>query len=170
MSPQDFQSKILPVKNKLFRFSLRIVNDATEAEDIVQEVFINLWKNREHICQISNVEAWCMTATRNLSIDKLRSKHKRVDGIKPGFDLQDKAPDPYRQTVTNDIIGLVKKMMEQLPEKQKHIMHLRDIEGLSYQEIAGALELSLDQVKVNLFRARKAIRAQLLKYELRSSR
>ncbi len=149
---------------------MRIVNSATEAEDIVQEVFIKLWKNREHMNQIANVEAWCMTATRNLSIDKLRSKHKRVDGIKQGFDLHDKAPDPYRQAVTNDIIGLVKDMMEQLPEKQKNIMHLRDIEGLSYREIADGLELSLDQVKVNLFRARKTIRARLLKYELKSSR
>lgn len=136
----------------------------------MQEVFIKLWNNREHMEQIANVEAWCMTATRNLSIDKLRSKHKRVDGLKPGFDLKDNTPGPYQQAVTNDTIGMVKKLMEALPEKQKLIMHLRDIEGLSYKEIADALEFSLDQVKVNLFRARKAIRVQLLKYELKGSR
>jgi len=148
---------------------MRIVNSETEAEDIVQEVFIKLWNNREHSDQIANIEAWCITATRNLSIDKLRSKHKRTEGIKSGFDLLDKTPGPYRQAASNDIIGMVRKMMEQLPEKQQHIMQLRDIEGLSYQEIAAGLDLSLEQVKVNLFRARKTIRVQLLKYELKCS-
>ena len=163
MNLQQFQSNVSQIKNKLFRFSLRIVGQAAEAEDVVQEVFIKLWNNRDFMDESSNLEAWCMTATRNLSIDKLRSKHRRLEPIKAGFDLLDKTPTPYQKTVESDVFSQVKSMMDDLPEKQKFVMHLRDIEGLTYQEIADSLEIPLDQVRVNLFRARKAVKERLVK-------
>lgn len=132
---------------------------------MVQEVFIKLWKNKDHLDQINNLDAWCMTATRNLSIDKLRSKYQQVQQLHPGMDREDKAPTPYHTTASKDLVEQVRKFMKQLPEKQQQIMHLRDIEGYTYQEIAEALDISLEQVKVYLFRARKAVREQLLKQD-----
>jgi len=163
MNLQQFQSNVSQLKNKLFRFSVRIVGHAAEAEDVVQEVFIKLWNNREFMDELSNLEAWCMSATKNLSIDKLRSKHRRLEPIKAGFNLLDKTPTPYQKTVESDVFFHVKSMMDGLPEKQKFVMHLRDIEGLTYQEIAEALGIPLDQVRVNLFRARKSVRERLVK-------
>jgi RNA polymerase sigma-70 factor (ECF subfamily) len=168
MNLQEFQSTILPMKNMLFRFALRFVRQAAEAEDIVQEVFIKLWNNRENLGPDANLEAWCLTATKNLSIDKLRSKHRRLEPIKPGFDLHDNAASPYQQAVENDVFSKVKNALEELPEKQRLVMHLRDIEGLQYQEIADALDISLDQVKVNLYRARLAVRDCLVKLQVRN--
>ncbi|MEO1261864.1 MAG: RNA polymerase sigma factor [Bacteroidota bacterium] len=166
MTKQEFKANILPIKNKLFRFSFNIVNDAAEAEDVVQEVFIKLWKQRENIEQIKNIEAWCMRATRNLSIDKIRSKHRRTEGFQEGFDMKDEAPSPYQQAAGNDIFSKIKNLMRRLPDKQRMVMELRDIEGLSYQEVADALEISLDQVKVNIYRARLAMRKELEKMNL----
>lgn len=166
MNLQEFQSNILPIKNKLFRFAMRIVNHAAEAEDVVQEVFIKLWNNRQQMDAIQNVEAWCITATKNLSIDKLRSKHQRMQPMKAGFDLPDRSATPYQATVTHDVFDRVKSLMDSLPDKQRDIMHLRDIEGMTYQEIADVLGLPLDQVKVYLFRARKAVREGLTKMEI----
>ncbi|MCB0518648.1 MAG: RNA polymerase sigma factor [Lewinellaceae bacterium] len=166
MTTRQFKSDILPIKNKLYRFALRIVNHAAEAEDVVQEVFIKLWNNREQMEAISNVEAWCITATKNLSIDKLRSKHKRLQPIKAGFDLHDQSESPYQATAGHDVFETVKKLMDNLPDKQRDIMHLRDIEGMHYQEIADALDIPLDQVKVYLFRARKAVRESLAKLQM----
>lgn len=138
-----------------------IVNHAAEAEDVVQEVFIKLWdKHREG--EIQNWEAWCLTAAKNLSIDKLRSRHQRLQPIQAGFDLQDSAATPLQATIENDVFAQVKKLMNALPQSQRDIMQLRDIEGMSYQEIADALSLSLDQVRVYLFRARKAVREGLM--------
>ena len=107
---------------------------------------------------ITNIEAWCITATRNLSIDKLRSKHQRLQPIAAGFDLHDHSATPYEAVVTNDVFDQVRSLLNRLPEKQRDIMHLRDIEGLSYQEISEALNVPMEQVKVYLFRARKAVR------------
>lgn len=166
MNRQEFQIQISKIKNKLFRFSFNIVNDAAEAEDVVQEVFIKLWKKRDHLAEINNIEAWCMRVTRNLSIDKTRSKHRRTEGFKEGFDMKDEAPSPYQQMAGGDIFSKIKKLMQLLPDKQRMVMELRDIEGLSYQEVAEALEISLDQVKVNIYRARIAMRKELEKLNL----
>lgn len=162
MNQQEFKTKILPMKNRLYRFALGIVGQAAEAEDVVQEVFIKLWNNRQQMAAISNVEAWCITATKNLSIDKLRSKHQRVVPMAAGFDLSDHAATPYEAAVTNDTISRVRNLMKHLPEKQRDIMQLRDIEGMSYQEIAETLKVPMDQVKVYLFRARKAVREGMM--------
>lgn len=166
MNLEQFTSDILPIKNKLFRFALRIVNQVAEAEDVVQEVFIKLWNNRQQMDTVQNVEAWCFTATKNLSIDKLRSKHQRLQPLKAGFDLHDQAATPDQAAAGQDVFDQVKKLMQNLPEKQREIMHLRDIEGLTYQEIADVLGLPLEQVKVYLFRARKAVRQGLTNLEL----
>ncbi|MBK8564264.1 MAG: RNA polymerase sigma factor [Saprospiraceae bacterium] len=158
MNHQDFKTKILPIKNRLYRFALGIVGQPAEAEDVVQEVFIKLWNQRNHLDAITNIEAWCITATRNLSIDKLRSKHQRLQPIAAGFDLHDHSATPYEAVVTNDVFDQVRSLLNRLPEKQRDIMQLRDIEGLSYQEISEALNVPMEQVKVYLFRARKAVR------------
>lgn len=170
MNLEQFTSDFLPIKNRLFRFAMRIVDHAAEAEDVVQEVFIKLWNNRHQLAGIQNVEAWCITATKNLSIDKLRTKHRRVQPMKAGFDLHDRSATPFQAAAGNDVIQQVKNLMDALPEKQRDIMHLRDIEGMTYQEIAEALDLPNEQVKVYLHRARKAVREGLTKLEINTLR
>jgi RNA polymerase sigma-70 factor (ECF subfamily) len=166
MTTRQFKTDILPIKHKLYRFALRILHHAAEAEDVVQEVFIKLWNNREQSGTISNVEAWCITATKNLAIDKLRSKHRRLQPLNPALDPHDQGSSPYQITAGQDVFETVKKLMDSLPEKQRDIMHLRDIEGMQYQEIAEALDIPLDQVKVYLFRARKTVREALSKLQM----
>jgi RNA polymerase sigma-70 factor (family 1) len=165
MNHHDFKTQILPMKNRLFRFALGIVGQTAEAEDVVQEVFIKLWNNRQQLENITNVEAWCITATKNLSIDKLRSKHQRMVPMSAGFDLRDHSATPYEEAVTHDVFDQVRALINRLPEKQRDIMQLRDIEGMSYQEIADTLNVPMDQVKVYLFRARKAVR-EGMRYEV----
>lgn len=162
MDLENFKNSVLPLRDKLYRFAFRFVGDVAEAEDVVQEVFIKLWDKRQYMEQVNNLEAWCMQATRNLSIDKLRSKHKRLLPIPNGFDLNSPAATPDQLAEGRDAIRHIKNLMAQLPEKQRMVMQCRDIEGMSYQEIADVLQIPVNQVKVNLFRARKAIRTQLI--------
>ncbi len=161
----DFKNKVLPNKNKLFRVALRIVGDAAEAEDVVQEVFIKIWKRRADFSNIKNIDAFCMQMTKNLAIDKTRSKHKRTQELGLGVDFATHSANPHQQTETNDTISRIKRLVEQLPEKQQLVMQLRDIEDLSYIEISKALDMPMNQVKVNLFRARKKIRELLINRE-----
>ena len=166
MNIKEFQNTILPIKNTLYRLAKRVVGETSEAEDVVQEVFVKIWNQRTQLTEITNVEAWCMRLTKNLSIDKLRSKHRRTEAFHPEFDQADDQQTPYQFVETNDTMQQIENMMNALPEKQKMVMHLRDIEGLAYQEIAEALEIPLNQVKVNLFRARKQVREQILASEI----
>lgn len=162
MSLEEYTHMIMPFKNKLYRQSLRILGNMAEAEDVVQEVLIKLWKNKDELEKYNSVEALCMRMTRNLSIDKLRSKHKRVEALPEYADFESKDSSPYRKAELKDTVDQVKKMVAQLPEKQRLVFQLRDMDGLTYQEIADTLEISMQQVKVYIFRARKKIRLQLL--------
>lgn len=162
MEIKEFTNKILPIKDKLFRFSFRILGNMQEAEDVVQEVFINLWNKRLDISDLNNVDAFCMTMTKNLSLDKLRSKHKRVVPMPENYDVAQLTANPLQLTEQNDLLNTVETMINQLPEKQKLVIQLRDIEGYSYKEISELLKMSLDQVKVNLFRARKTVKTKLI--------
>ena len=161
----NFEQLTYHIKDKLYRFSLRITGNAPEAEDVVQEVFIKVWEKRDDMADVKNPEAWCMTLTKNLSLDKLRSKHHRTKEISEALALTDSKPTPYGALETNDMLDSIRNLMNLLPEKQKWVMHLRDIEGLSYEEIAENLTMPMPQVKVYLHRARQAIREKILESE-----
>jgi RNA polymerase sigma factor (sigma-70 family) len=158
----NFEQLTYQIKDKLYRFSLRITGNAPEAEDVVQEVFIKVWEKRHDMTDIKKPEAWCMTLTKNLSFDKLRSKHHRPDDISEAYTLSDSKSSPYAEVETNDLMANIRNFMDLLPEKQKLVMHLRDIEGLSYDEIAEHLSMPMPQVKINLYRARTTIREKIL--------
>ena len=163
MSLEAFESRVLPVKDKLFRFALRMLKDEEEAKDVVQEVLIRIWDRRNDLDSVENIEAWCMRITRNLSIDRLKSKHmSKTSTLKEDFDIVEKQKSPLEKLEMGDLISRIKKFIENLPDKQKRIIQLRDIEGFSYKEIGEILEIDINQVKVNLFRARKSVKENLL--------
>ena len=159
-----FESRVLPVKNKLFRFAFRLLGSSEEAKDVVQEVFIKVWNGRDQMASIDNMEAWCMRITRNLSLDKIRARQRKAtDPIEESFDIQNDSRTPYEATENSENMQRINQLIASLPEKQRQVMHLRDIEGYSYNEICEILELDMNQVKVNLFRARNAVREKFVK-------
>lgn len=166
-----FHEQVFPIRHKLYRFALRITGSVHEAEDVVQEVLEKVWKTSpDHSENVQNWEAWCMTLTRNRSLDKTRSQSLRRTA--PLENLAERKTDtvsPADAAESRDLADSIKKMMQELPEKQRLVMHLRDIEELSYEEISETLSISLDQVKINLHRARKTVRERMLeRIEVRS--
>lgn len=133
-------------------------------KDIVQEVFIRVWNGREQMNQVQNWEAWCMRITRNLSLDRIRSMtRKHTQPIEETFDVRHDGLTPEQTTEADESMQHISELIAGLPEKQRQVMHLRDIEGYSYNEICEIMEIDLNQVKVNLFRARNAVREKLTK-------
>lgn len=165
MSTKDFNGRVLATQQKLYRFALRMLGSVQEAEDVVQEVLVIMWKRRSELPSISNIEAWCMRVTKNLSLDKLKAgcnqPHEEVDKL----EFEQNNPTPLVQAENTDMMAIIHKAIQALPEKQKMVIQLRDVEGLSYQEIGDALEMPMNQVKVNLFRARKTLRERIVKLE-----
>ena len=166
MDAQEFQIQVLPAKDKLFRLAFRMTGSALEAEDLVQEVFLKVWNGRTELQSVQNIEAWCMRIAKNLAIDRLRSGAWKTQTHE--MPLQEKAQgdDPYQIAERADSLEHVRNIMAQLPEKQRLSMELRDIEGMSYEEICEALSLTLPQVKTNIFRARQFVREAMLKITL----
>lgn len=162
MTREEFKSGVLPIKNKLYRFALRLLGDPEEAQDTVQEVFLRLWSKRERLSEYRSIEAFAMTMTRNLCLDQLKSPASR----KEKFDDNNEMPDfktPYASTEHHDTMRFVKMAMDQLPEQQRMVIHMRDIEECDFDEIAEVTGLSLNNLRVTLSRARKKIRDTLIK-------
>ena len=154
----------MPAKNKLFRFALRFLGNEEEAKDVVQEVLIRVWKGRDQMNEVQNWEAWCMRITKNLSLDRIRSMSRRhTHPIEEVYSVHQETPSPHESTEIKESMNRISQFIAALPEKQRQVIHLRDIEGYTYNEICEILELDMNQVKVNLFRARNAVREKLTK-------
>jgi RNA polymerase sigma factor (sigma-70 family) len=164
MNLEAFQNRVLPAKNKLYRFALRFLNNEEEAKDVVQEVFIRVWNGREQMAEVQNWEAWCMRITKNLSLDRIRSlSRKSAQPLEQAFDVRHHELTPYESTELQESMQSISTLIASLPEKQRQVIHLRDVEGYSYNEICEILEIDMNQVKVSLFRARNAVREKLMK-------
>ena len=154
------------MKNKLYRFALGIVKDEELAQDVVQECLIKVWEKRSEVKLVKNLEAWCMQITRNKALDKLRSKHlKKTDLFEVELDTRKERDTPYVVAERGDLMKRITVLIAELPNRQREVMQLRDIEGYSYKEIADMLEIDINLVKTNLFRARRKLKESLIKVD-----
>lgn len=165
MKDISFRTDILPLKDKLYRLALRITLNAAEAEDVVQDTMLRLWDRRAEWPSIQNIEAFATTICRNLAIDRSQKLSNRNLPLDEGHDDTAHGSTPYEELSSSERITIVRNLIEGLPEVQRSIIQLRDIEGHSYAEIADIMKLSEEQVKVYLFRARQKIKKLFTKIE-----
>ena len=133
-----------------------------EAEDATQEVLLKLWNNKKKIQYYKNVEAFSMTMTKNYCFDKLKSK--QAQNLKlVHSNYEDKQTALQKQVELNDSVNWVAKIIEALPEQQRMIIQLRDVEEYDYDEISKMLDMNQTAIRVALSRARKTIREKLTK-------
>ena len=153
------------MKDKLFRLAFRLLQHVQEAEDSVQDVMAGVWSRREQWGEWKSIEAYCMTATRNNCLDRLR--RRRVVPVAEDRASEVSSPDrnPYEKIMDKQLIQRIRQCMDALPENQQQVIRLREMEGFSYNEIAEVLEMTLDQVKINLFRGRNAIKKLIMERE-----
>jgi len=158
---QVFNDEVYPLSDKLYRFSLSIVRKNEIAEDVVQEILIKVWEKREEWHNWRNMEAMLFTMTKNLSLDKLKNKNNQLYTIPDGYDAESDAAGPVQKTISSDVERISDKAISGLNEIQRMVIHMRDVEGYTYQEIADLTELTMAQVKVNLHRGRLELRKKL---------
>ena len=166
MKTISFRNDVLPLKNELYRLALRITLNPAEAEDVVQDTLIKVWDKRDSWQEINSVEAFSLTICRNLALDRLKKKgNDNLSIEEESTEPVSATSNPLEQTLQNDRIDQVRRLINELPEKQRSCIQLRDFEGKSYKEVAEVLGISEEQVKVNIFRARQTIKQRFEKLD-----
>jgi RNA polymerase sigma factor (sigma-70 family) len=160
MTQVEFLNIVMPFKDKVFRLAKRLLVSTEEAEDATQEVLMKLWNNKAKIEEYKNVEAFSMTMTKNFCFDKLKSKQAQNLKIVHN-NYEDGNTSLQKQLELNDSVNWVSRIIEGLPEQQKLVIQLRDIEEYDLDEIAKMLDMNNTAVRVTLSRARKTIREKL---------
>ncbi len=161
MTQSEFLNVVMPFKDKLYRLAKRLLVSAEEAEDATQEILMKLWAENKRIESYRNVEAFAMTMTKNFCLDRLKSKQSgNLKLVHSNY--TDGNTSLQQQMEARDSVSWVERIMEELPEQQKMVLQLRDIEEYDYDEIADLLEMQPTAVRVALSRARKTVREKLV--------
>ncbi|MGZ5273014.1 MAG: RNA polymerase sigma factor [Kaistella sp.] len=165
MTQTIFKETVFCLKDEMYRFAKRFVMSSDEAEDVVQDLMIKFWQKKEELATFGNLKSYAMRSVKNECLNRL--KHHDV---KMGFaDFQLHRSELY-QIETNNLKEHILQFIKQLPEKQKAVIHLKDVEEYDNSEIAEMLDMEENAVRVNLMRARQKIKeqiTQLMNYENR---
>lgn len=161
MTLAEFNSKVYPLKNKLFRFAKRMLDRTEEAEDVVQEVFIRLWNRRDKLDAYTSVEALAMITTKNMCLDKIKARRHPVENFEDHRGFLENLPMEMGPD-HSDLVHSIHVAMKTLPDQQQMIVHLRDVEGYDFNEIAEVMEMNENAIRVALSRARKRIREMIV--------
>jgi len=165
---ESFDVLVDRYKNRLMNFVFRFVKDYDVAEDIVQETFMRVFRKRMDYKAIANFSTWIFTIAGNLAKTELRRRKRwrflSIDSLQEGeknFELPDPGRKPDRNTVISLIDENVQSAIDSLQGKYKEALILRDIEGLSYQEIADIMHVPVGTVKSRVNRARLKLQKKL---------
>jgi RNA polymerase sigma-70 factor (family 1) len=166
MSRPDFDNLIHQLSRKLYGFAFRILRNQEEAEDVVQEVFIKLWKMGQKLDEYKSVDALATTMTKNCCIDFIRRQKRNYSEDISAIDYQNIASSSPHDAMENRETGeILHKIIADLPELYRVVIKMRDIDGDSYEEIAEKTNQNINTLRVTLSRARKIIRDEYNKYQ-----
>lgn len=159
MTQEDFVALLKPLQDRLFRTACRMLLSEEDAKDALQDALVKIWNKREQLEKCESVEAWCLTVMKNTARDKLKYESYRVtDELTTGA-----ASVSNISLDSKDLVQITSRLINQLPEKQRMLIHFRDMEGMDYKMIAEIMSMTIGEVKIGLFRARKQIREQIAK-------
>ncbi len=159
MDSAQFKLQILSLSDKLFRLAKSILQNDDAAKDAVQDLSMKLWMKSNQLDDVDNIQAFTMRSMRNLCLDTIRQTKENTE---ISSDLMYEGLNPHQQVERADMVTRIKYMIENLPELQRTIIRMRDVEEMEISEIAYITNLTPNAVTVNLSRARQKIREQVL--------
>lgn len=166
MTRIEFNDLVHRLSHKLYGFAFRILRNQEEAEDVVQEIFIKLWNMGEKLSEYKSIEALATAMTRNYCIDLIRrQKHNFTGDLNINEYNNVLSPSPHDQLENSESGAILQMIIDKLPDNYRYIIKLRDIEGVSFEEIAEKTEQNINTLRVTLSRARKMIRDEYNKYQ-----
>ena len=163
MSTKLYHKLIIPAADGMYRYALSIVHEPETARDVVQDCLAKIWNIRHDLAKIEKANAWAFRIVRNRCIETLRrDRYSDLDEKVVNLQVSGTAD---QQTITENHIEWLKEVLQTLPKKQREVFHLREVEEMSYQEIADTCGLSESDVKVTIHRARKKVKDAMEKIE-----
>jgi len=164
MTFATFRAQVNAHEDRIYRFARSMLKDGVTAQDVTQDVLITLWEHREDL-DPDRLLPWLLRVTRNACIDHLRRRQTRHDTLTVDTDgLRDAAssrPGPDAATEAADFEARVHDALEEVDEPYRSVVELRELQDLKYKEIADALDMPLNTVKVYIHRGRKKLRRHL---------
>jgi len=163
MSRNLYYKKILPASDGMYRYALSIVHEPETARDVVQDCLTKIWSIRKDLGKVEKVNAWAFRIVRNRCIEIIRRDRYT--------DLDDKVVNMWQtgsveqNAITDDFMSWMDEVLKTLPAKQQEVFHLREVEDMSYQDIAETCGLTESDVKVNIHRARKKVKEAMQKID-----
>lgn len=169
MDAESFKKMFLPCHSKLYGVAYRLLENAEDAEDLIQEAYLKLWSKRNELTVISNPEAFAVTLVKNMCYDLLRSG-KYISSRQNVPLSEEQNALPAENPEVKEDVQVVKDIVARLPLQQRQIITLRDVKGCSYEEVERLTGLNSVNVRVLLSRARKKIREEFNKWNSYESR
>ncbi|MBR1889729.1 MAG: RNA polymerase sigma factor [Alloprevotella sp.] len=163
MDASQFRQQFLPHAQSMYRLAWRLTRDVQAAEDLVQDAFLGLWTKRNRLPKIDNTESYCLTTLRHTFLNQQRRKRLEVVD-ETAADAGILVEDAQQVLERAERLSSLERFIALLPEEQRRVLTLRDIENRSYAEIAAQLSLSEVNVRVILSRARRTVREQYKKH------
>lgn len=161
MEQKDFNKIFTSLKDKVFRYARSILSDTAEAEDVTQDIFEKLWLSCKHLKEYNNMESFLFQSTKNLCLDRIKHNNVVLKNSEILKVLNNNSVE--QQGEKKEVSEIIKSIINELPKKQKMIIHLRDVEGYEFDEIYEATGIEQNAIRVNLSRARKTVKQELIK-------
>ena len=162
MNAEEFKRIYYPFHPKLYRIAFALLNNAADAEDILQDTYYKLWSKRDELSDILQPEAFSVRLLKNLCLDFLRAPGNRTDGESTEITHMTADTTPQSELESKEKIKQIETLIEQLPEKQRIVIQMRGCGDCSIEEIEAATGESAANVRVLLSRARKTLRNRLI--------
>lgn len=164
---EDFEVLVIQNQTQIYNLAFRMVGNEEDAYDLSQDAFIRAYNSLDKFRGDSKFSVWLYRLTSNICLDFLRAKRRKrtisLSQLSPGDDdnidleVPDERFSPEREFDKKELQKSLQSGLEELPEEQREILLLREVNGMSYQEIADELDIEAGTVKSRIFRARRKL-------------
>ncbi|MDD7318594.1 MAG: sigma-70 family RNA polymerase sigma factor [Prevotella sp.] len=160
MTASDFKCLFLPCHKQMYWVAMRLTANTVEAEDLVQEAFMRLWLKRNELHDVVSPLSFGIRTMRNIFLDRLRKRHIRESDRDLAEVTITENATAESSLIATETLQSILLLIEKLPEQQRRIITMKDLEGMTYEQIAQQTGLSEAGVRTSLSRARQALRQQ----------
>ena len=157
MEQAQFKNEILPLRERLMQYAERLLNNKSDAEDVIQEVFLKLWLMRNELSNYNSIDALSLTMTKHLCLNRLKVNQREQESLN-GHVFIDENLSPIEQLEQKDSVEHAMRIIDMLPDLQQSVLRMKHIDGLEIDEIAALTGSAPEAIRMNLSRARKKVK------------